>query len=78
MWHPHQAARPPSEFLTMHGLTASQVSELQGAVQALENCLLRSVDDLQNKRWDRPNKKNAADCLVRELAVIFFFQLSLL
>ena len=43
---------PSSEFLTMHGLTASQLSELQCAVQALDNCLLRCVDELRsNRRW---------------------------
>ena len=58
----------------MHGLTASQLSELQSAVQALDTFLLHCVDDLRNNRWDRPNKKNIADCLVRELGVkIFFF-----
>ena len=55
----------------MHGLTASQLSELQGAVQALDSYLLLCVDDLRNNRWDRPNAKNVADCLVRELVVFF-------
>ena len=56
----------PSE---MHGLTASQLSELQGAVQALDSYLLVCVDDLRNNRWARPNSKHVADCLVRELVV---------
>ena len=56
----------------MHGLTASQLSELQGAVQALDAYLLLCVDDLRNNRWARPNAKHVADCLVRELVVFFF------
>ena len=56
----------------MHGLTASQLSELQGAVQALDSYLLLCVDDLRNNRWVRPNTKHVADCLVRELVVFTF------
>ena len=56
----------------MHGLTDSQLSELQGAVQALDAYMLLCVDDLRNNRWDRPNSKNVADCLVRELVVFRF------
>ena len=63
-------ASTPSD---MHGLTASQLSELQGAVQALDAYLLVCVDDLRNNRWARPNAKHVADCLVRELAVFPFF-----
>jgi hypothetical protein len=64
-------APTPSTLSDMHGLTASQLSELQGAVQALDSYLLLCVDDLRNNRWDRPNTKHVADCLVRELMVIF-------
>ena len=63
-------ASTPSD---LHGLTAGQLSELQGAVQALDAHLLVCVDDLRNNRWTRPNAKHVADCLVRELAVISFF-----
>ena len=54
----------------MHGLTANQLSELQGAVQTLDAYLLLCVDDFRNNRWDR-NAKHVADCLVRELVVNF-------
>ena len=53
----------------MHSLTASQLSELQGAAQALDACLLCSVRDMRNNRWVLPNAKHVADCLVRELLV---------
>ena len=56
----------------MHSLTASQLSELQGAVQALDAYLVRCVDDLRNNRWIQPNAKHVADCLVRELVIQFF------
>lgn len=63
----------------MHGLTVSQLSELQGAVLALDAYLLLCVDDLRNNRWDRrPNAKHVADCLVRELVVFFSFSSSFL
>ena len=62
----------------MHGLTASQLSELQGAVQTLDAYLLHCVNDLRNNRWDRPNTKHAADRLVRELVVFFSFYSSYL
>jgi hypothetical protein len=62
----------------MHGLTASQLSELQGAVQALDSYLLICVHELRNNRWDRPNTKHVADCLVRELVVFFSFPSSFL
>ena len=68
----HDMASTESTPSDMHGLTASQLSELQGAVQALDNYLLVCVDDLRNKRWDRPNAKVVADRLVRELAVFYF------
>ena len=58
---------------SMHGLTASQLSELQGAVQALDAYLLVCVDDLRNNRLARPKTKHVTDCLVRELAVFIFY-----
>jgi hypothetical protein len=61
-----------SELPDMHGLTDSQLSELQGAVRALDDFLLFCVDDLRNNRWIHPNTKHVADCLVRGLVVSFF------
>lgn len=56
----------------MHGLTAIQLSELEGAVQALDSYLSLCVDDMRNNRWVHPNAKHIADCLVRELVVLYF------
>jgi hypothetical protein len=69
-----RADMPSTESMPsdLHGLSASQLSELQGAVQALDAYLLVCVDDLRNNRWARPNIKHVADCLVRELAVFSF------
>ena len=61
----------------MYGLTASQLSELQGAVQELDAYLLVWVNYMRkdnSNRW--VHTKDIADCRVRDLLVIFFFSFS--
>ena len=58
----------------MHGLTASQLSELQGAVQALDNYLLLCVHNLRNNRL--VHTKHVTDCQVREHVVFYFINRS--
>ena len=66
-------ASTSSTPLDMYGLTASQLSELQGAVQELDAYLLVWVNYMRkdnSNRW--VHTKDIADCRVRDLLVIFF------
>ena len=54
----------------MYNLTASQLFELQVAVQELDAYLLLCVDNLRKNRW--VHAKHVADCQVRELVVFYF------
>ena len=74
--HSSDMASTASTPSDTHGLTTSQLSELQGAVQALDACLLHCVDDLRNNRWVHPNSKQVADCLVRKLGIFSLLTLS--
>ena len=74
-----KVTKPGLSESDMHGLTARQLSELQGAVQELDTYLIRCVDDLRYNRWAtwiHPNAKHVADCLVRDLVVFLFFHSS--
>ena len=46
----------------MHGLTASQLSELQGAMQWLNVYLMCCVDGLRNNRGNLDSSKHKACC----------------
>ena len=54
----------------MYNLTASQLFELQVAVQELDAYLLLCVDNLRKNRW--VHTKHVADCQVHELVVFYF------
>jgi hypothetical protein len=65
------AASSSKALTSGHGLTPTQLADLQEAVLALDAHLLRSVAAIRNNEWTRPTTRQIADYRVRELVVCF-------